>query len=117
YPPRLPRARHSLPTRRSSDLPVSTISFGTSYGYVDIEGQRINVPVDDASLKQIAELSGGTDFRASSLGELESVYNTLQTQLGYEIEQGDASRPWLLLGSALLLAAAVCSLVVGRRLP
>ncbi|GAA4814111.1 VWA domain-containing protein [Tomitella cavernea] len=98
-------------------VPVSTISFGTSYGYVDIEGQRINVPVDDDSLKQIADLSGGTFFRASSLGELESVYDTLQTQLGFEIERGDASRPWLLLGSALVLAAAAGSLVVGRRLP
>lgn len=102
---------------KKKDVPVSTISFGTSYGYVDIEGQRINVPVDDKSLNKIADLSGGTFFRASSLGELEKVYDTLQTQLGYETERGDASRPWLLLGSGLVLLAAAGSLAVGRRMP
>src|SRR5699024_7594551 len=102
---------------KKKDVPVSTISFGTSYGYVDIEGQRINVPVDDKSLNKIADLSGGTFFRASSLGELEKVYDTLQTQLGYETERGDASRPWLLLGSGLVLLAAARSPAVGRRMP
>ncbi|MDN5757702.1 MAG: VWA domain-containing protein [Tomitella sp.] len=102
---------------KKKGVPVSSISFGTSYGYVDIQGQRIDVPVDDDSLKKIADLSEGTFFRASSLGELESVYDTLQTQLGYEIERGDASRPWLLLGSALVLLSAAGALVFGRRLP
>ncbi len=98
-------------------VPVSTISFGTSTGYVEIEGQRIPVPVDDISLKEIADLSGGNFFTASSLGELEGVYDTLQSQLGYEEVRGDASRPWLIAGSALLALSAAGALVIGRRLP
>lgn len=75
------------------DVPVSTISFGTEYGTVTIEDERIPVPVDDPSLKEIANLSGGTFFTASNLQELEDAYNTLEEQIGYETTRGDASRP------------------------
>lgn len=44
---------------KDKGVPISTISFGTTYGRVEIEGDRIPVPVDDASLKEIANLSGG----------------------------------------------------------
>lgn len=102
---------------KEKGVPVSTISFGTAHGYVEIEGQRIGVPVDDASLKQIADLSGGNFFSASSLGELEGVYDTLQSQLGFEEVRGDASRPWLIAGTVLLALSAAGALIVGRRLP
>lgn len=102
---------------KEKGIPVSTISFGTSTGYVEIEGQSIPVPVDDDSLKEIANLSGGNFFSASSLGELEGVYDTLQTQLGFEEVRGDASRPWLIAGAVLLALSAAGALAVGRRLP
>ena len=40
-------------------VPVSTISFGTDYGSIEIDGERTRSPVDDASMREIAELSGG----------------------------------------------------------
>lgn len=105
--------------RQAADkgIPVSTISFGTEYGTVTIEDERIPVPVDDPSLKEIANLSGGTFFTAASLEELEDAYNTLEEQIGFETTRGDASRPWLVLG---VLAAAVglgAALVLRQRLP
>lgn len=87
-------------------IPVSTISFGTMYGTVDIQGRPQPVPVDDASLETIAELSGGDFFTASSLEELDSVYRTLEEQIGYEWKKADASRPWLIAGSLLAMLAA-----------
>ena len=98
-------------------IPVSTISFGTLYGTVDIEGRPQPVPVDDASLREIAELSGGDFFTASSLEELDSVYRTLEEQIGYEWKKTDASRPWLITGSLLAMLAAAGSLVAHRRIP
>ncbi|MDV8000245.1 VWA domain-containing protein [Rhodococcus sp. IEGM 1408] len=98
-------------------IPVSTISFGTLYGTVDIQGRPQPVPVDDASLKTIAELSGGDFFTASSLAELDSVYRTLEEQIGYEWKKADASRPWLIAGSLLAMLAAAGSLVAHRRIP
>ena len=65
-------------------MPISTISFGTPYGYVEINGQRQPVPVDDEMLKKIAELSGGQAFNASNSVELKNVYAALQQQIGYE---------------------------------
>lgn len=98
-------------------IPVSTISFGTMYGTVDIQGRPQPVPVDDASLKTIAELSGGDFFTASSLEELDSVYRTLEEQIGYEWKKADASRPWLIIGSLLAMLAAAGSLLAHRRIP
>lgn len=98
-------------------IPVSTISFGTMYGTVDIEGRPQPVPVDDASLKTIAELSGGDFFTASSLEELDSVYRTLEEQIGFEWKKADASRPWLIIGSLLAMLAAAGSLLAHRRIP
>lgn len=98
-------------------IPVSTISFGTMYGTVDIEGRPQPVPVDDASLKTIAELSGGDFFTASSLEELDSVYRTLEEQIGYEWKKADASRPWLIAGALLAMLAAAGSLAEHRRIP
>nr|WP_296767102.1 VWA domain-containing protein [Rhodococcus sp. (in: high G+C Gram-positive bacteria)] len=103
------------------NVPISTISFGTSYGTVDIEGEggseRVPVPVDDPSLKEIASLSGGSFFTASSLEELRAVYDTLEEQIGFEITRGDASRPWLILGVLFTATGLGTALVLRQRLP
>jgi Ca-activated chloride channel family protein len=104
-------------TAKDQGVPISTVSFGTPYGYVDINGQRQPVPVDDRTLKKIAELSGGTAYNASSLPELKSIFTTLQDQIGYETIKGDASGGWLRLGALVLVLAALASLLVNRRLP
>ncbi|MBJ7466190.1 MAG: VWA domain-containing protein, partial [Mycolicibacterium sp.] len=45
-------------TAKDQGVPISTVSFGTPYGYVEINEQRQPVPVDDEMLKKIADLSG-----------------------------------------------------------
>ena len=102
---------------KDQGVPVSTISFGTPHGYVDIKDQRQQVPVDDATLKKVAQLSGGTPYSASNVAELKRVYATLQQQIGYETIKGDASVGWLRLGSLLLACAALAALLINRRLP
>ncbi|MGC4932350.1 VWA domain-containing protein [Gordonia sp. DT30] len=102
---------------KEENIPVSTISFGTATGTVDLDGDRVPVPVDDDSLHQIANLSGGTFFTASSLDELNKVYATLQKEIGYETRRGDASRPWIITGTVLAIAAVIGSLVINQRLP
>lgn len=107
---------------KNQNVPISTISFGTSYGTVDIPNEsggseRVPVPVDDPSLREIANLSGGQFFTASSLEELTKVYDTLEEQIGYETTRGDASRPWLILGVVLTTAGLATALVYRQRLP
>lgn len=98
-------------------IPVSTISFGTQYGSVTIEDEQIPVPVDDPSLEEIAELSGGSFFAASSLEELEGAYDTLEEQIGFETTRGDASRPWLMLGVVAVAGGLIAAMVLRQRLP
>ena len=104
-------------TAKDQGVPISTISFGTPYGYVEINGQRQPVPVDDETLKKVAELSGGTAYDASNVAELKNVYATLQQQIGYETIKGDASAGWLRLGALILALAALAALLINRRLP
>ena len=104
-------------TAKDQGVPISTVSFGTPYGYVEINDQRQPVPVDDEMLKKIAELSDGNAYSASTLEQLKEVFTSLQDQIGYETVKGDASTGWLRLGSLLLALAALGSLLINRRLP
>jgi Ca-activated chloride channel family protein len=104
-------------TAKDQGVPISTVSFGTPYGYVEINDQRQPVPVDDEMLKKIADLSGGEAFTASSLEQLKQVFTSLQQQIGYETIKGDASMGWLRLGALVLAASALAALLINRRLP
>ena len=104
-------------TAEDQRVPISTISFGTPYGYVEINDQRQPVPVDDQMLERIAELSGGEAYTASTLEQLREVYGNLQQQIGYETIKGDASLGWLRLGALVLALAGVAALLINRRLP
>ncbi len=104
-------------TAKDQGVPISTVSFGTPYGYVEINDQRQPVPVDDDMLKKIADLSGGNAYTASSLQQLKEVFTSLQDQIGYETIKGEASTGWLRLGALVLALAALTALLVNRRLP
>jgi Ca-activated chloride channel family protein len=104
-------------TAKDQGVPISTVSFGTPYGYVEINDQRQPVPVDDEMLKKIAELSGGQAYTASSLEQLKEVFTNLQEQIGYETRKGDASAGWLRLGAVVLALAALAAMLLNRRLP
>ena len=116
--PENPRGGYSAArAAKNRGVPISTISFGTEDGSVTIKGKTMDVPVDDDAMREIAELSGGEFHKAASAEELKRVYDTLGEQIGYEIKHLDASRPWLILGTLVLLCAAGSSLVISQRLP
>jgi Ca-activated chloride channel family protein len=104
-------------TAKDQGVPISTVSFGTPYGYVEINDQRQPVPVDDEMLRKIAELSGGEAYTASSLEQLKEVFTNLQEQIGYETRKGDASAGWLRLGAVVLALAGLAAMLINRRLP
>jgi Ca-activated chloride channel homolog len=104
-------------TAKDQGVPISTVSFGTPYGFVEINEQRQPVPVDDEMLRKIAELSGGDPYTASSLEQLKGVFTNLQEQIGYETIKGDASVGWLRLGALVLALAGLAALMINRRLP
>lgn len=116
--PNDPRGSYSAAAQaKEQGVPISTISFGTEHGTVTLEGQEIPVKVDDEALREIAKISGGDFFTASSLDELNKVYDSLQEDIGYDRERGDSSRNWLLLGTILAAGGVVAAIFVNRRLP
>jgi Ca-activated chloride channel family protein len=102
---------------KQAQVPISSISFGTSHGTVNIDGKEVTVAVDDQSLKEVARLAGGEFYKAATAEEIKRVYDDLGEQIGYELKNTDASRPWLVLGTLILMIAAGGSLLIGQRLP
>jgi Ca-activated chloride channel family protein len=105
-----------------ADVPVSTIAFGTPNGTIEYTDETtpptiVPVPVDEVSLQNIAEATGGSFFTAASEAELSQVFEDIGSSVGYETEQREIT-PWF-VGIALLffLAAASLSLAWFARLP
>jgi Ca-activated chloride channel homolog len=101
---------------RDQAVSISTVSFGTRFGVVDVNGTSEPVPVDDSTLQKITEISGGTAYHAASQSELEDVYATLQNTIGYRMVPADASLGWMRFGALALAAAAVTAMLANRRL-
>lgn len=98
-------------------IPVSTITFGTATGTVEIEGQTVSVPPDAATMSTVAETTGGTAFDAASGAELSSVYSAIQAKVGYTTVESSLMVWFLGAAMALLVLAVVGSMVwTGRFL-
>ncbi len=94
-----------------SEVPVSTIAFGTAEGFIlyddpeteRVESDIIQVPVGGESLEQIAQLTGGTFFSAASVDELASVYENIGSAIGFEDVEREIGE-WFVGGAIALLA-------------
>ncbi len=109
-------ATQAVDAANGAEVPVSTIAFGTDYGTLDLDGETVPVPVDRATLEEIADETGGSYSEAASAAELEQVYEDLGSQIGYTTEAQDIS-PWFVRGGvALAMLGAVLSLLWTNRL-
>jgi len=109
-------ATQAVDAANGAEVPVSTIAFGTDYGTLDLNGETVPVPVDRATLEQIAEDTGGSYSEAASAKELEEVYEDLGSQIGYTTEPKDIS-PWFVRGGLLFaFLGIVASLLWTSRL-
>jgi Ca-activated chloride channel family protein len=102
---------------RDAGVPVSTISFGTADGVVEVQGEQVPVPVDVDSMQRLADDTGGSAFTAESGEELRQVYDDIGEQVGTTTERREVTDTVTGLGLALLLAAGVASLIWTARLP
>ncbi|MGY1749076.1 VWA domain-containing protein [Modestobacter sp. SYSU DS0511] len=106
----------AIDAANAAEVPVSTIAFGTDYGTLDLNGEVVPVPVDRATLEQIAEETGGSFSQAASAAELEAVYEDLGSQIGYTSELQDVS-PWFVRAGLLFaFLGVVGSLLWTNRL-
>jgi Ca-activated chloride channel homolog len=107
---------------RKARIPVYTIALGTESGEVvqqDPFGfvQRIPVPPDKATLRQIAEVTGGRFFEAVTAKDAEQIYSRIGTRLTSKPEQREITVAFAGGAFVLLLAGGALSLVWFGRLP
>lgn len=93
---------------KQSRVPVSTIAFGTDDGTVDIGGERVPVPADKDSLRQLAKDTGGSFHAAATADQLSEVFRDLGSQIGFTKEPREVTT-WL-VGTGLILAFAAAGL-------
>jgi Ca-activated chloride channel family protein len=102
---------------KDQGVPISTITFGTPSGEIEMAGARVAVPVAADQMKTIARLSGGQSYTASNLSELNKDYDSIQNEIGYRTVPGPGSAGWLRLGVITAMIAAALALLINRRLP
>jgi Ca-activated chloride channel family protein len=95
---------------------ISTIAFGTAEGTVTIDRETIPVPADPKTMSKVAKISGGDFFVATSSGQLNDVYKTIQLEVGYTTQPREVTRA--LLGFALiaLIGATVVAMTSTARM-
>jgi Ca-activated chloride channel family protein len=102
---------------KDQGVPISTIAFGTKDGFVDLDNQRLPVPVGTDTMTKIADLSGGQTYTATNVAELNHDYESVQNQIGYQVLPGPAADGWLRLAVFAATVAAILGLAINRRLP
>jgi Ca-activated chloride channel family protein len=100
-------------------IPVYTVTLGTAGGTITVPRTPSNpaagtvtkpVPPDEASLRQIAQASGGKSYSAESASDLSDVYDRLGSQLGTKQEPREITSGFAGAGLALLALGAALSL-------
>jgi Ca-activated chloride channel family protein len=107
---------------RAARVPVYTVVLGTNDGIVErrlVGGftERIRVPPDPRTLRQVAQTSGGQFFTAAGAEELRRVYDDLGSRLGKREKQAEVTVAFAGAGMALFLVAGALSTLILRRLP
>jgi Ca-activated chloride channel family protein len=107
---------------RQLKVPVYTIALGTANGVLRqpnaFGGMRIQpVPPDPDSLARIAETSNGRFFQAPTSQNLNAVYDSLGSRIGFRFEHREVTVAFTAAGLLLLAAAGALRLRRGARLP
>jgi Ca-activated chloride channel family protein len=114
---------------KAAGIPVYTVALGTPNGTLDPNqipgyqfgpfggGRGFNVAPDPATLKQIAQTTGGKFYNAKSAHAVESAYSSLGSQIGRTGVLHEITSRFLLLAAILLVLAGVASRFWVPRLP
>jgi Ca-activated chloride channel homolog len=107
---------------RRARVPIYTVALGTAGGTIRVPrasgGFRVErVPPDPASLRRIAQSSGGRAYTAASAAQLDAVYERLGSQVAKRREHRQVTAAWAGGALLLVLSGGVLSLGWFGRLP
>lgn len=102
----------------AAGIKVYTVGIGTPEGTIlRIQGRNVFTRLDERTLRDIADITGGRYFSAQDEDELRQVYEELARER--EVEQEETELTFVLTGAALLLSlvGGALSLAWFNRLP
>lgn len=99
------------------EIPIFTIAFGTENGYVDIDGVRENVAPDVATLRSIAEVTGGEAVGADSAASLNRAYEQIGSSVGYEEVRKPITAQYAFWALGFAVVAALGAIMMAARWP
>ena len=107
-----------------ADVQVSTVALGTPFGEVEIEDPEIPgsfflqpVPVQEATMENVALATGGQFYTTASFTDLAEVYRDIGTALGEEPVREDVDDWFVGIALAGIALTATLSLAWFQRLP
>ena len=97
---------------------IYTVGIGTAAGTdVHINGFILHTQLDEATLKQISQITGGTYYNAQSTQDLLKIYDNLNTQISIKPEKTELTSIFAGAGILILLIGGLFSLFWFSRLP
>jgi Ca-activated chloride channel family protein len=97
---------------------IYTVGIGSAAGStLDIEGFKVHSQLDEATLQQIADLTGGTYYAATDAPGLSAIYTGIDTRLTVKPEETEVTSLVAGAGLLVLLVGAGASLAWIGRLP
>jgi Ca-activated chloride channel family protein len=97
---------------------IYTIGIGSSAGSIlHIEGLTIRSRLNEDLLQQIAQITAGTYYNATTEQDLQAIYHNLDPQLVIKPEKTEVTSLFAGVGILILLIGGVLSLVWFSRLP
>jgi len=107
---------------KQMNVPVFTIALGTEEGVVEVpdesgQPRRIPVPPDKATLRRVAEVTGGKFFTAPSNRDLKAVYRDLGSRIGFVKERQEVTVVFAAAALLFVVAGGALSLLWFNRFP
>jgi len=105
-------------TAANRGVRIYTVGIGSAAGTnLHINGFIIHTQLDEDTLKQISQITGGTYYNAQSEQDLIKIYNSLNTQLVVTPEETEVTSIFAGASILLMLIGGLFSLLWFSRLP
>ena len=75
------------------------------------------MPPDKALLQRIATMTNGQAYSAENVGQLDSVYKNIRSEVGFEEVRKEVTATWAGYGLAFAVVAALAAVSLGARWP
>ncbi len=112
-----PSPMESIQSAVENGVRVYTVGVGSPDGSIlHINGQSLRAGLDESTLKQLADLTGGKYYNAMNSDELKAIYDNLSARLVMKTERTEITAGFTAAAAVLSLAAALLSMLWFNRM-